>query len=156
MQTPPAIEEAHRIRGTIISQMAYVEHLMSEFMAKHYAPINYIALQTEVLENPYFTFQLRKQILLTLLETKYPDIKFPREELERMQNIRNIAGHAAIVALTDGDGKNGVVLFRAAGKNHSPSELAAEMKQMESVVNPFLNSLPMMDLTSGDLEVTLG
>lgn len=51
---------------------------------------------SELLQEQYFSFELRKRIFKRIFEKKYPESKFPWSSLNEMQRIRNIVAHGRI------------------------------------------------------------
>ncbi len=141
------VSEVQSERGRIISNFAFLEMIISQFIANHYSSITKTKFIEEVLEDEFFSFELKKRLFRKILKNYFKEIenKFPNKEFSRMQTIRNIIAHGVIQANQD-DIKNPKkalnVRFRHGGKDYPARELLNEYFDLKVIVQKAIEGLP--------------
>lgn len=93
----PELKEIHFGRSLVFQDMAIVEISMNRLISLHFLnnPLDDSFIK-QMLQHPYFSFELRKRIFKMIFKEKYPEIKFSWRDLEEMQKLRNIIAHGRI------------------------------------------------------------
>lgn len=133
--------------GGIISSFATLEAKIQEFIAAEYIDNadSQLRFYEEVLEQDFFSFELKKRIFRTALKSRYSDRykSFPFKELNRMQIIRNIAAHGLIEANTPNDIFDiNKLYFRHGGKQMQAVDLINEFSNLKKIVFKAIFALP--------------
>ncbi len=128
------------IRGRVITNFAFLEAAISDFIAHHYFQNSNLkeAFLSEVMEEQYFNFDLKRRLFIKILE-KYPEFrnKMKLKQFQSMQEIRNILAHG-----TYEKNENGERCFRRGGINYLADDLLNEYQQLRKVVQPLMEELP--------------
>lgn len=141
----------NELKGKITSDFAFIERAISVCIASYYAK-DWALFTEEILENDFFSFELKKRILGKLLKKHFPEYIFPWAELARLQQLRNLASHGAITAVPNEQGGHTVYL-RHQGKNHSITKLKEEFESIKVVVDGAVDTLPGVEWTRNDVEI---
>lgn len=150
-----ALEEIFKIRGEIVSRCSYYEQRMDLFIAKYYKGDDFDPFKEEVLEQPYFNFELKKRIFFTLLGKYHPEYfkTFPKGGLTRLQEIRNMVAHGAVVA-DPKDPEAKMACLRHGAKNTSIRGLVTEFDAVRASVKVAFESLPLTSAKEVDIELS--
>lgn len=91
------MKNIHFRRGQIFQDIGVVERAMDRLICLYYLknPMNDPFI-SELLQDPYFSFELRKRIFKLIYQKMYPNIHFPWQSLDKMQHLRNIVAHSPI------------------------------------------------------------
>ena len=86
----------HQNRGTIFQDMALVELAMNSLISLEYLGKIDRRFISEFLQEPRFSFELRKKIFRQVYERRYSGQTFPWKSLQAIQEKRNILAHARL------------------------------------------------------------
>lgn len=87
----------HFRRAFIFQDIAMVERIMNRLICLNYfKTVTNKEFTSELLQDQYFSFELRKRIFKLIYEKMYPKLKFPWKALQEMQRLRNIIAHSLI------------------------------------------------------------
>jgi len=143
-------EELNRTRGKVISNFAYLEDMISDFIAASYfkedEPEQLQALKEEVLEDKFFSFEFKKQLLKKILKTRFKNVdqKFPYSQLDQLQTFRNVIAHGLLVGIgnTSSPSKIYKVSLKHGGKMYPVDETLVQYENLRLQVQPSLDNLP--------------
>lgn len=91
------LKKIHLGRSLVFQDMALVEISMNGLISLHFLGNSMDEdFTSQMLQHPYFSFELRKRIFSTIFKKRYADLIFPWSDLNRMQELRNIIAHGRI------------------------------------------------------------
>lgn len=132
--------------GKVVQNFAFIEWLIQNFVTYYYFKSTENKFKIDVLGDENFSFFLLKKIFLKLLKSDYPEQYrlFPKKDLNRMNELRNIFVHSKTAA--DGRGleeaiKNGVYLERS-DQRYQVEKIVEEYDQLKNRVQSALSRLP--------------
>jgi len=139
----------NRERGRVVTNFAYLEDLISTFIACSYFKedelVQLNALKDEILEDKFFSFEFKKQLLEKILKNRFQNkYKVSYRKIEQMQTIRNTVAHGLLVATGDKHDKSKVynVSLKHGGKVYPARELFDNYEKLRQQVEPVLRQLP--------------
>ena len=136
--------ELDRLRGSVISNFAFIESALDKLLAVEYASeekTQRALFQHEVLEHRYFSFEFKKNLFQQIIKRKYPAEwgKFPKKDLEDMQTDRNIIAHAMLeIHNREGATQKVTMCLKYQGICHEAHELIQGYKAKSKRVQPFI------------------
>lgn len=97
------LKKIHFDRSVIFQDIGMVEMALNKLVSLYFFNNNSNELFIgEMLQNPYFSFELRKRVFVMIFKKKYPSEKFALKDLEDMQKFRNIIAHSRIDKINEG------------------------------------------------------
>lgn len=143
------------IKGRILSRCSYYEQRMDLFITKHFVGDEDASFTEDVLENEFFSFELKKRIFYKLLGKHFPEYyaSFPRTKFTRLQTIRNVVAHGAIVTSPDHPGEK-LACLRHGAKNHSIQEILEEFDNINDEIRRIFETLPLSSEKEVEIELT--
>ncbi len=95
------IKNLHFRRALIFQDLALVERAMNRFIYGYYFENDILLADSKkfipsVLQDPFFSFELRKRLFKRIYDERYSDRKFPWASLQKIQELRNVIAHARI------------------------------------------------------------
>lgn len=113
-------------RGEIITNFAFIEHLIKKFIAIHYLKVADHPIFSEIFEDEYFNFGLLFRIFEKII--KKENIEFPINQLRRLGQLRNIVAHSTLHF----DTNNENTFFRHAGESKNTEKIFEEYDSLKS------------------------
>jgi hypothetical protein len=154
IERPIRTEDLLMRRGKAIQGFSFVEHVISRFIAcSYFKPEDQDQLDCfveEVMEEQYFSFELKHRLFIKILRGRFPKIytSFPRKALKDMQELRNIIAHGQNVA----KGRTGTsevfdIALMHGGKQYPVDELFKKYDLLYEQVYKAVSALPGVTLT---------
>ncbi len=143
--------EAFRERGECISSFALIEWGMSDFIAYHYfkeSPTERDKFKSEVLDDPWLNFSLRKRIFRKLLEKYYPDVdKHIPRGLGKLKEMRDKIAHAKLAAdwILNEEGEIVKIIkmyYLIEGEKYESKQMYTEFSRLATLFEGSLINLP--------------
>lgn len=104
MNEPETVKTELADRGRLIQKFASIEYGINDFIARRYSKEDHMNLMVDILEDPYFSTELRLRIFKAALKKYCPekDAAAITKPLKKLQELRNIIAHAVTVEDVDG------------------------------------------------------